>query len=196
MELRQVVAIAARSCSRSIRGSLSCCRYNRLGTLLRIDSRNTEEPLRTFRARLCQGLERLAARRGHGGGDMGKIHRLVASRGRLRIEIPRQEIRAVRLEEEPASGDVPHQAGEVCAPPLIADPTGDSDRKAELEVTLELPCSVGEAMRDTTGERRPVLAKDGDEVLMCLALVQEHGLAAAGGELELAMESLSLRRRR
>ena len=38
----------------------------------------------------------------------------------------------------------------------------------------------------------PVLAQDGDEILMRIALMQEHGLAGGGGDLELPAEGATL----
>src|SRR6185437_3463225 len=184
--------MAARNCSRSIDGSPVICRISRLRVITRVDIRYTKEPPCGCRARSRQRLRWLAARPGHYGGNVRKIHRLVTARGRLGMQVPRQEVGTVRLEEQPVRWNSPHELQEVRTAPLIADPTGDADRQPELEITLELRGAAGETVRYSPGERRPVLAQDGDEIPVCLALVQEHRLAAAGGKLQLAMKTLAL----
>ena len=70
---------------------------------------------------------------------------------------------------------------------LVADPAGDADREPEIEVGVQLLGVAGEAMRDAA-PLRGVLAQDREEVLVRVALMQEHRLvercvrARAGGE--------------
>src|SRR6185312_4300265 len=125
-------------------------------------------------------------------GDVRKIHWLVPPRGRLGVQVARQQVGAVRLEEESVRGNAPHQLQQMRAPPLVADPTGDADRQPELEITLELRGATGETVRDAPGEGRPVLAQDRDEVRVGIALMQEYGLATARCELQLTVKGLSL----
>jgi len=80
----------------------------------------------------------------------------------------------------------------VCAAALIGDPAGDTDREAELQVALQLLLRAGEAVRDAVPVGR-VLAQYGDEIIVRVALVQEHRLADLRGELELAVKRLLLR---
>ncbi len=76
---------------------------------------------------------------------------------------------------------------------LVADPAGDADREPELQITLRAPARrAGEAVRHAA-PARGVLAQDGDEIGMRVALVQEYRLADARGELELAVKGLLLR---
>src|SRR5215469_4427700 len=82
----------------------------------------------------------------------------------------------------------------MCAPALIADPTGDTDRKPQLQVGMQLIRSSGEAMGDAARQRLPVLLQDSEKIVMRITLVQEHRLAHASGELELSMERLLLHR--
>jgi hypothetical protein len=51
---------------------------------------------------------------------------------------------------------------------------------------------ASEAMRDPTDERAPVLPKDGNKVLVCVALVEEDRLPNARGQLQLPMKSFPL----
>ena len=80
----------------------------------------------------------------------------------------------------------------MCAAALIGDPAGDTDREAELQVALQLLLRAGEAVRDAVPVGR-VLAQYGDEIIVRVALVQEHRLAGLRGELELAVKRLLLR---
>ena len=80
----------------------------------------------------------------------------------------------------------------MCAAALIGDPAGDTDREAELQVALQLLLRAGEAVRDAVPVGR-VLAQYGDEIIVRVALVQEHRLADLRGELELAVKRLLLR---
>src|SRR5690348_9854875 len=134
----------------------------------------TEEPPRGLRARLCEGFNRLIAGAGHRGGDVRKIHRLVPARGRLGVQV------------------APHQLQQMRPPPLVTDPTGDADRQPELEITLELRGAAGETVRDAPTEGGPMLAQDGDEVRVGIALMQEYGLATTRCELQLTVKGLPL----
>ncbi len=81
----------------------------------------------------------------------------------------------------------------MCAAALIADPTGDADGEPELEVAVELLRAAGKAVRHAA-PGCGVLAQDGDEILVRIALVQEYRLADARGELELAVKGVLLHR--
>jgi len=80
----------------------------------------------------------------------------------------------------------------VCATALVADPAGDADRQAELQIALQFLCRAGEAVR-YAAPARGVLAQYGDEIIVSVALVQEHGLAELRSQFELAVERLLLR---
>ena len=75
---------------------------------------------------------------------------------------------------------------------LIADPAGDADREPELQIALQLLSRAGEAVRHAA-PARGVLAQYGDEIIVSVALVEEHRLADLRRELELAVERLLLR---
>ena len=76
------------------------------------------------------------------------------------------------------------------AAPLVADPAGDADREAHLADSPSSSFAVpGEAMRDAAARQLPsMLAQDGDEILVRVALMQEHRLADPRGDLELTSE--------
>src|SRR3989440_6666806 len=63
-------------------------------------------------------------------------------------EIARREVRRVGLEEQPVARDLAHQLEQVPAAPLVADPAGDADVEAEVEVGLQLLLAAGKAVRD------------------------------------------------
>ncbi len=66
--------------------------------------------------------------------------------------------------------------------------------KSSARYVLELARAAGETMRDAAGQGRAKLGEDGGEVLVGVALVQEHGLGARRGDFELRDEGLALRR--
>ena len=123
---------------------------------------------------------------------MRKIRRFVAARSRFGSQIARQQVRTVGLEQQPLGRHLWHEGSEVCAAALIGDPAGDTDRETELQVALQLLLRAGEAVRDAVPVGR-VLAQYGDEIIVRVALVQEHRLADLRGELELAVKRLLLR---
>ena len=75
---------------------------------------------------------------------------------------------------------------------FVADPAGDADGEPELQIALELVRAAGKAVRHAAPLRR-VLAQDRGEVRVRIALVQEHRLADAARQLELAVERRALR---
>src|SRR4051812_16014925 len=79
------------------------------------------------------------------------------------------------------------------AAPFVANPPGDADRKTEIQAIGELGSGAGEAVRDGAGrERLRMLAKNRNEILMRIALMQEHRLADACGNAELLRERSAL----
>ena len=83
---------------------------------------------------------------------MRQIHRFVAPALRLRLQVARQEIRAVRLDQQPFRRDRAHDFAQMQPTALVADPTGDTDVQAEIEVSARLVDSRREAMRDAADE--------------------------------------------
>ena len=76
---------------------------------------------------------------------------------------------------------------------LVADPTGDTDVQAEIEVSARLVDSRREAMRDAADEARSVLAEDRQEFVVRVALMEKDRLARLSCEIELLPELRSLR---
>ncbi len=69
---------------------------------------------------------------------------------------------------------------------LIADPARYADVEPHVEVILQLVRLAGEAMGDGARSQRAfMLSQDGDKVFVRIALMQEHGLAQPGRDLEL-----------
>src|SRR6185437_5539628 len=123
--------------------------------------------------------------------------RLIAAGGRLRVQITREQIGTVRFEQQPVRGYAAHQGEEVSAAPLVADPAGDPNRETEVEISVELVGTAGETVGHASAEQRAtVFPQNRQEVLVCIALVQEHGLADPCGQFELTMEGLLLHRAR
>src|SRR5580704_2069119 len=138
---------------------------------------------------LRQGLAACAR---HPGGHVRKIRRFVTPGRGLRLQVAGQQVRAVGLEQQTPGGDLWHEREQVRTAALIVDPAGDADRKAEREVARKLRRGAGEAVRHPAPVAG-VLGEDGEEVLVRVALVQEHGFPYALRQLELAVESLALR---
>ncbi len=85
-------------------------------------------------------------------------------------------------------------ARSACSAPLVAHPARHADVETEVEIRLELRNAAREAMRDAAaGDLRHQLDERREEVRVRVALMQEHGLAARRGELELRTERAPLR---
>src|SRR6516225_10396178 len=123
---------------------------------------------------------------------MRKIRGFVAARGRFGSEVARQKVGTIGLEQQPLGRHLRHECREVRAAALIAEPARDADRKPQLQIAPQLLSRAGEAVRHAT-PARGVLAQYGEEIIVSVALVEEHRLANLRGELELAMERLLLR---
>src|SRR5688572_17528982 len=78
--------------------------------------------------------------------DVRQERRLVAPRLRLRLEISRRKVGRVGLEQQPLARDLAHQLEQVRAAALVADPAGDADVQAEVEISLQLPALAREAV--------------------------------------------------
>jgi len=76
---------------------------------------------------------------------------------------------------------------------LIANPARDADIQIQIEIGASLIQTRREAMRDATGQLRAMFAHDPHEILVRIALMQEHGLADLRGQLQLRLERLDLR---
>ena len=77
--------------------------------------------------------------------------------------------------------------------PLVADPAGDPDREAHLEVRPRLVRGAGEAVRDGRRQVAPVLRQDPDEIRVRIALVQEQRATCLDREFDLHPERAFLR---
>ena len=113
-------------------------------------------------------------------------------RYRLRGQVARQQKGAVGLEQEPVCRDFTHQRQQMSAAPLVADPAGNADGQTHVEVGRELFARAGKTVSDTAGESVAMLAKNGYEVRMRVALMKKDRLADEAGELQLPMEGLLL----
>ena len=74
---------------------------------------------------------------------------------------------------------------------LVADPAGDADIQAEIEIGARLVDPGGEAMRDAAA-RRADIAQDRQEILVRVALMQEDRLAHSR-RAQLLLERVQLR---
>ncbi len=116
----------------------------------------------------------------------------IAPRGRLLQEVARQQVGAVGLEHEPAGRYAADEGLQARAAPLVADPARDADVQPELEIGFEFVPGSGEAMRNATLELPDLLAQDGKEIVVGVALVQKYRFSEVGGEFELAGEGAAL----
>src|SRR6185312_12232733 len=138
-------------------------------------------------------LHRLRARSRHCDSDVSQERRLIPAPCRLGMEVAREQIGPVGLQQQAVGGDFLHQRQQVCAAALVTDPAGDADRQIQLEVAQQLRLSTCEAVRDSTDELRAMLPQDRDEVLVRIPLVQKYRLADSRCQLELAMKRTALR---
>src|SRR4051812_27715805 len=129
----------------------------------------------------CRGrelLHALAARLRHSGCDVRQIRRLVPAVRRLRLQVSRQQVRAIRLDHQLAGGNAAHEWQQVSASALVADPASDTDVETHAQVVIQLVRLTCEAMSDAASSQRArVLSQDGDKVIVRVTLMQEHRLA-------------------
>src|ERR1700753_2844688 len=160
----------------------------------RLNSGEAKEPSGGGSAGACQRLYRLSTGPCHDCRDVRQVGGLISPRRGLRTQVARQEIGAVGLQEQAIRGNGRHEREQVSATTLIADPTGDADGKAQFEIGAHLSAYPGETVGDSPDQGLPMLLENGEEVLVSVPLVQEHRLAYAGGELELAVKRFLLHR--
>ncbi len=104
------------------------------------------------RAALGEHRERLSTRGRDRQRDLRQECRLITTRGRLGAQVPGQQIRAVRLEQQAVRGNLAHQWDQVSAAALVADPSCDADGEVEFQISRQLRSCAGEAMCDSTYE--------------------------------------------
>src|ERR1051325_6036760 len=126
----------------------------------------------------------------YGSEDVRQEGRLVAPRLRWRMQVARREVGRIRLEQQPIGGNVAHEREQMATAALVADPAGDADVEAELEIGVQLLLLAGEAMRH--GVLHAVRAQDLREARMRVARMQEERLADLEAELELRDEPFLL----
>jgi hypothetical protein len=124
---------------------------------------------------------------------MWQVGGLVAARAGLGLKVARHQIRRVGLEHEIVRWDHTHERQKMRPAPRIADPAGYADEQLKLQVALKLGSGSREAMRYRAAQLCAMLAQDGDEVRMCIALMQKHGLSCCDGKFKLLLEGLPLR---
>ena len=81
--------------------------------------------------------KRLTAAGGDDLDHVGQVLRLVAAMRGLGLQVARQQVRRVGLDQQPVERDLAHQFAQVLAAALVADPAGDADRQAEVEVVAQ-----------------------------------------------------------
>jgi hypothetical protein len=91
---------------------------------------------------------------------MRQVHRFVAAALRLRLQVARQQVRAVRFEQQPLGGNRADDFAQVQSAPLVRDPAGDANVESEVEVRAGFGHPGREAMRDAADQPRAVFAQD------------------------------------
>src|SRR5919108_1851715 len=151
---------------------------------------NAEKAARVFRREradlVCRPTKR-ARERLH---DVREKRRLVAPRFRLRLHVARREVRRIGFDEQPLALDFAHELEEVPPAALVADPAGDADVEAEIEVSTKFLAAAGKAVRDCS--LRLVMHQDLREARVRIARVQEKRLAKLKAEFHLRNEALLL----
>ncbi len=151
-----------------------------------------EQPLGVRRRRGRHLVHRSIHSRGHARQDMREELRLVAPAARLRHEVARHEVWRVCFEQQPLERNVRQRFAQFRAAALVAHPARHADVQIEVEIGRELLGPVREAMRHAAREAGALRREDLDEFGMCVALMQEHGLACLRRELELRGEGVPL----
>ena len=117
---------------------------------------------------------------------------LVAAQLRARHEVAGQQVGRIRLQHQPIERDTPDEVSKVLPTALVADPTGDPDRKPQGEVVVEFRCLAGETVRDAAANARQVVAEDRREGVVGIALVQEYRQVRLDSEFQLQPEDARL----
>lgn len=84
--------------------------------------------------------------------DMRQIRGLVTPRGRFRLEVARQQIRRIGLQQQTFRRDRRQQLAQLQSPPLIAYPTGNTDKQAQIRAFLHLAAAAGKAVQHRARE--------------------------------------------
>jgi hypothetical protein len=123
---------------------------------------------------------------------MRQKRRLIPARLGLGGQVARQQVRPIRLEQQPICWYFTHEGQQVSAATLVANPPGDADREVHLQVRRELVLRARKAVGDPAHECRTVLLHNRHKIGVGIALMQEDRLADYSRELQLAMECLLL----
>jgi hypothetical protein len=128
--------------------------------------------------------------------DVGKVHRLVAPRLGLRLEVARQQIGRIGFEHQPIGRNARHGGAQLRAAPFVANPAGDAYAKSERQVLLELGDTAGKAMSHSADETSVEVPEDGLEIVVGVPLMKKYRLRHCHGDFQLRDECDALRRRR
>jgi hypothetical protein len=131
----------------------------------------TEQPLGIRRRRVRYGLDRFLHENCDAFRDVEQHRGLVAPTLWNRINVSRQEIRSIGLENEAVEREHADCFAQFTAAPLVTDPTRHADVKIEIEAVFELLWAAGEAVRDPTHESLARRGENGEEVPVRGALV-------------------------
>ena len=151
---------------------------------------DAEELLRVARCLRRDVFHRPVERARDGTCNMRQESRLVAPRFRLRLKVARREIGRIGFEQQPLARNVAHQLDEMPAAALVADPAGDADIEAQVEVRVQLIFAAGEAMRDRGLDF--VRFQNLRKARVRIARMQEERFAELEAELELRDAALLL----
>jgi hypothetical protein len=127
---------------------------------------------------------------------MEQVHRLIAPRPRLRLEVAGQQIGRIGFQHQPIGRNARHGAAQVRAAALVANPAGDADAEPERQVILQLGYSAGEAMSHSADEPAVKLLQYCLEILVGIALMKKYRLRDGRGDFQLGDEGGALRRGR
>ena len=127
---------------------------------------------------------------------MRQIRGLVTPRGRFRLEVARQQIRRIGLQQQTFRRDRRQQLAQLQSPPLIAYPTGNTDKQAQIQAFLHLAAAAGKAVQHRARELLKPGFKQRQKPIVGVAAVQKHRHRQLSGQRQLGAERYLLLVRR
>ena len=114
------------------------------------------------------------------GQDVRQERRLVAAAPGLRPQVARRQERCVGFDHQTLRGDAGHEIAQAQATAVVANPAGDADVQAELEIGSQLPIGAGEAVDDRRPQPWPPRTQDGEEAVVGGPFVEEDRQSGFG----------------
>ena len=122
---------------------------------------------------------------------MRQIRGLVTPRGRFRLEVARQQIRRIGLQQQTFRRDRRQQLAQLQSPPLIAYPTGNTDKQAQIRAFLHLAAAAGKAVQHRARDLLKPGFKQRQKPIVGVAAVQNTGIDSSAASANWALNATS-----